>query len=243
MPSQGIDRATRLVLIVDDVPENLSVLHDALDESGYSVLAALNGESALIRARQSLPDIILLDAAMPGMDGFEVASLLKADLATSHIPIIFMTGITEPEHIVAAFKAGGTDYVSKPVRTSEVIARIASHLQSARKTTQARSALDAFGQATMSVIPETGRVTWQTPLARDLLARYFNIRIDLVPPIVRNWLRTSIACLRSQPGTPLQPLKVIHASSRVIFSLHSQSADDEWLLVLSEENDKKSSEQ
>jgi len=78
-----IDRASQdVVLIVDDVPENLSLLYDALDEAGYAVLVATNGESALQRARQSLPDVILLDALMPGMDGFEVARRLKADAET-----------------------------------------------------------------------------------------------------------------------------------------------------------------
>src|ERR1700745_4019769 len=93
---------TDVVLIVDDVPETLSLLHDALEESGYTVLVATNGESALQRARQGVPDIVLLDALMPGMDGFEVSRRLKADHSTQHIPIIFMTGLTETEHVVAA---------------------------------------------------------------------------------------------------------------------------------------------
>ena len=93
-----LDRANSdVVLIVDDVPDNLSVLHDALDESGYTVLLATSGEAALQRARQALPDIVLLDAMMPGMDGFEVARRLKATPQTAHIPIIFMTGRSE-EH-------------------------------------------------------------------------------------------------------------------------------------------------
>ena len=97
-----LDRANSdVVLIVDDVPDNLSVLHDALDESGYSVLVATSGEAALQRAAQALPDIVLLDAMMPGMDGFEVARRLKAQALTQHIPIIFMTGLTETEHLVA----------------------------------------------------------------------------------------------------------------------------------------------
>src|SRR5258706_9384610 len=84
-----------VVLIVDDVPDNLSVLHDALDESGYTVLVATSGEAALQRASQAVPDIVLLDAMMPGLDGFEVAKRLKASPLTAHIPIIFMTGLTE----------------------------------------------------------------------------------------------------------------------------------------------------
>ena len=94
--------ASARVLIVDDLPDNLAVLHDALDEAGYTVLVATDGPSAIARARQSLPDIILLDALMPGMDGFEVARALKADAATAAIPIVFMTALTETEHVVAA---------------------------------------------------------------------------------------------------------------------------------------------
>ena len=105
-----------LVLLVDDTPDNLAVLHDALDESGYTVLVATSGEQALQSARAALPDIVLLDAVMPGIDGFEVARRLKADEATAAIPIVFMTGLTETEHDISAFGAGGVDYVTKPVR-------------------------------------------------------------------------------------------------------------------------------
>src|SRR5690606_29221958 len=80
----------RVVLIVDDVPDNVAPLHDALDDAGYTVLVALDGESAIRRARQALPDMVLLDAVMPGIDGFEVARRLKADATTAGIPIIFM---------------------------------------------------------------------------------------------------------------------------------------------------------
>jgi CheY-like chemotaxis protein/DNA-binding CsgD family transcriptional regulator len=145
---------TDVVLIVDDVPDNLSVLHDALDESGYTVLVATNGESALLRAQQALPDVVLLDALMPGLDGFEVARRLKAHPDTAHIPIIFMTGLTETEHVVAAFGAGGVDYVTKPIRAQEVLARMAVHMRSARRAAQAdqaHNALDAFGHATMAI--------------------------------------------------------------------------------------------
>jgi DNA-binding response OmpR family regulator len=140
-----------VVLIVDDVPDNLSLLHDALDEAGYKVLVATNGESALARARQALPDVILLDAVMPGIDGFEVARRLKADFSTQHIPIVFMTGLTETEHVVAAFEAGGSDYVTKPVRPPEVLARIAAHLRTARQLQEAaKSTPDALDDATLA---------------------------------------------------------------------------------------------
>jgi CheY-like chemotaxis protein len=151
-----------LVLIVDDVPDNLQLLHDALDAAGHTVLVATHGEAALQRARLSLPDVILLDAVMPGMDGFEVARRLKQDYVTRPIPIVFMTGLTDSEHVVAAFAAGGADYVTKPLRPPEVLARIAAHTANARQMQQASSALDAFGQATLALNPDNGRLVWQT---------------------------------------------------------------------------------
>ncbi len=147
MPEPAAD----VVLIVDDVPENLSVLHDALDEAGYKVLVATNGESALARARQALPDVILLDAIMPGIDGFEVARRLKADFSTQHIPIVFMTGLTETEHVVAAFAAGSSDYVTKPIRPPEVLARIAAHLRTARQLQEARTPPENLDDDTLMV--------------------------------------------------------------------------------------------
>ncbi|WP_374247003.1 response regulator [Zoogloea sp.] len=224
-----------LVLIVDDIPENLSLLHDALDEAGYTVLVATNGESALQRARHSVPDVILLDAVMPGMDGFEVARRLKADFTTQHIPIVFMTGLTETEHVVAAFDAGGADYVTKPIRPQEVLARIAAHMQSARLMRQARSALDAFGQATLAVQPESGRLVWQTPLARKLLGDYFGSDDDVAPQAVRAWIAESAKARRD--GLAFPPLTIGRGAKRLLFTLHERAGEDEWLLALREESD------
>ena len=112
-----------VVLVVDDVPDNITLLNDALDEAGYMVLVATSGEAALSLAARAHPDIVLLDAVMPGLDGFEVARRLRADPVTAGIPIVFMTGLTETEHVVAAFAAGGTDYVTKPIKPREVLAR------------------------------------------------------------------------------------------------------------------------
>jgi DNA-binding response OmpR family regulator/DNA-binding CsgD family transcriptional regulator len=224
-----------IVLIVDDIPENLSLLHDALDEAGYTVLVATNGESALQRARQSRPDVILLDALMPGMDGFEVARRLKADFGTQHIPIVFMTGLTETEHVVAAFAAGGADYVTKPIRPAEVLARIAAHMQNARQMKQARTALDAFGQATVAVRASDGKRVWQTPLARKLLQEYFASGEEETPQRLLDWITDAEAAHR-QSREPMA-LLIADGSRRLLASFHDQTGDQEWLVVLREEND------
>jgi CheY-like chemotaxis protein/DNA-binding CsgD family transcriptional regulator len=229
------DNLSEIVLIVDDIPENLSLLHDALDETGYTVLVATNGESALQRARLSLPDVILLDALMPGMDGFEVARRLKADFATQHIPIVFMTGLTETEHVVAAFAAGGADYVTKPIRPPEVLARIAAHMMNARQMKQARSALDAFGQATVAVRAVDGKLVWQTPLARKLLKDYFANPEEVAPEELLAWIRDANQARRN--SREARPLLVAQGNRRLLASFHDQTGDEEWLVVLREEND------
>ncbi len=227
-----IDRLNEdVVLIVDDVPENLSLLNDALDDAGYAVLVATGGESALQRARQTLPDVILLDAVMPGMDGFEVARRLKLDPATEPIPIIFMTGLTEPEHVVEAFAAGSADYVTKPIRPSEVLARIASHVRRARQTQQARSVLDAYGQACMAIRPADSRIVWQTPLARDLIGNYCG---DSAESSAR--IATWIACATSHAAAS-QPLQIKGSKGRLVLTLHGHTEEGECLVVLKEDND------
>jgi DNA-binding NarL/FixJ family response regulator len=235
MPDRLEHDISDIVLIVDDVPENLSLLHDALDEAGYTVLVATHGEAALQRARQSLPDVILLDAMMPGMDGFEVARRLKADFATHHIPIVFMTGLTETEHVVAAFTAGGADYVTKPIRPAEVLARIAAHMRNARQMRQARTALDAFGQATVAVHVDSGKRVWQTALARKLLDDYFACGEKETPPRLLEWIAQAVASQRE--GREPSALLVADGSRRLLASFHDQTGDEEWLVVLREEND------
>lgn len=239
-----------VVLIVDDVPDNLSVLHDALDESGYTVLVATNGDGALQRAAQALPDVVLLDAVMPGMDGFEVARRLKAHPATAQIPIIFMTGLTETEHVVAAFAAGGVDYVTKPIRAQEVLARIGVHISSARarlheraQATQAHNALDAFGHATMAIQLDdtTGalRAVWQTPLARRLMHDYFGAAPAQIPEQVLEWLRaeSSLAANGREPR-PLPISRPADGGTRqLVFALQQRTGDDDLLIVMREVSD------
>ncbi|MFT3717602.1 response regulator [Pseudorhodoferax sp.] len=244
---QTLDRANSdVVLIVDDVPDNLAMLHDALDESGYAVLVATSGEMALQRAAQAVPDVVLLDAMMPGMDGFEVARRLKAAPATAHIPVIFMTGLTETEHLVAALACGGVDYVTKPIRPKEVLARMQVHLASARERRQARNALDAFGYASITVRASDGRLMWQTALARELLQRYCGGPVpagggSLAPVVVLDWLRAHLAAAQQQIEPP--PLAIEHGARRLTLRLHQQTGDGEgegggdWLIVMREESD------
>jgi CheY-like chemotaxis protein/DNA-binding CsgD family transcriptional regulator len=237
-----------VVLIVDDVPDNVTLLLDAMEQAGFTVLIALDGASALQRASQALPDVILLDARMPEMDGFEVARRLKADPETSHIPLIFMTGLTETEHIEAALAAGGVDYVTKPVKPREVIARMRVHLNAARAQRQARNALDAFGYASITVRLGDGKLMWQTPLARELLMRYFGTSAPAMPEKVLQWIRQSVQRLGEASSTaPFEPPRLVvdNADRRLSFRLHQQTGDSDtggeaggdWLIVMRESND------
>ena len=224
----NLDRMnTDIVLIVDDVPENLSLLHDALDEAGYTVLVATNGEDALQRARKSRPDVILLDALMPGMDGFEVAQRMKGDFSTQHIPIIFMTGLTETEHVLAAFATGGADYVTKPIKPQEVLARIAAHMQNARQMKQARTALDASGQATVAIREFDGCIVWQTPQARKLLGDYFDADKALIYPYLLAWLNKARQAVSEGREPPLVIVRLTSHLQIVTMQYSRRTSKDE----------------
>jgi DNA-binding response OmpR family regulator/DNA-binding CsgD family transcriptional regulator len=241
MKKANDDRSTQtVVLIVDDVLDNLAVLHDALDESGFVVLIAQDGATALATAAQAQPDVILLDAIMPGLDGFEVCRRLKQELVTRHIPVIFMTGLTESENIVAGFEAGGTDYVTKPIRTAEVLARISAHLKTSRLVHQTRGVLDAFGQAAIAVTPGTGKIVWQTPLARQWMERYFGEEnmpeySATMPPELVRWLKELFE--GGIVGLNKPTLTIPQGSGRLIFTLVEIDNDDQWVILLHEESD------
>ena len=198
------------------------------------------------------------------MDGFEVARRLKGLPATAHIPIIFMTGLTETEHLEAALEAGGIDYVTKPIKPREVMARMGVHLGAARKARQdasqareARNALDAFGYASITVRAVDGRIVWQTPLARELLQRYFGEAGPDGPPAaaghwapepVQAWLRRHVLAdnaterLATSQADPPR-LAVEQGARRLTFRLHQQAGDSagggDWLIVMREVSDAK----
>ncbi|HWN69538.1 MAG TPA: hybrid sensor histidine kinase/response regulator [Haliangium sp.] len=118
-----------IVLLVDDTPANLGVLFEHLDEHGYRVLVAEDGEEAMDLAERVRPDVILLDVMMPGIDGFETCQRLKAVPETRDIPVIFMTALTDTRDKVRGFRAGAVDYVTKPVQHEEVLARVRTHVE------------------------------------------------------------------------------------------------------------------
>lgn len=157
-----------LVLVVDDSPDTVGMLNDTLEKAGMTTLVALEGSQAINIARKMLPDIILLDAMMPIMDGFEVCRCLKADAELKSTPVIFMTGLKDTESVVKGFEAGGVDYVTKPISTIELLARVRVHLANARLTQSAQSALDATGQY-MFAVNACGQILWTTPQVNQLL--------------------------------------------------------------------------
>ncbi|HEX6704703.1 MAG TPA: response regulator transcription factor [Albitalea sp.] len=161
-----------VILIVDDVPSSLGALVGELEAEGYTVLVAGDGAAALERLELVTPDAILLDALMPGLDGFEVCRRLKAEPAWAHVPVIFMTGLSETAHIVAGFSAGGVDYVVKPVRAQEVLARLATHVRNARAARLAREAVDIGGLGVL-VADARGRIAWHSPQAQRWLRAFF----------------------------------------------------------------------
>jgi DNA-binding response OmpR family regulator/DNA-binding CsgD family transcriptional regulator len=158
-----------VALVIDDSPETLRLLTDALDGAGMTVLVAMDGAAAMRIVDQITPDIILLDAVMPGMDGFETCRRLKRDAGLSNVPVIFMTGLAETEHIVSGLEAGGVDYVTKPIVIEEMLARIRVHLANARMTQSARAALDVSGRFLFAVNRQ-GKIMWATPQAQKLLS-------------------------------------------------------------------------
>ncbi len=127
--TKPIDFQNYSILIIDDNPTNLSVLVDYLEDCGFEIMVARDGEIGLKRAKIANPDLILLDVMMPGIDGFETCQRLKADDETAGMPVIFMTALDSTEDKLKGFEVGGVDYVTKPIQHQEVLARVTTHLR------------------------------------------------------------------------------------------------------------------
>jgi DNA-binding response OmpR family regulator/DNA-binding CsgD family transcriptional regulator len=164
--------AREQVLVVDDNPAELNMLADALTGAGYEVAAASSGEAALDFCASEVPDAIVLDALMAGMNGFEACRRLKQNARFLHVPILFLTGLTDTGHVLEGLEAGSVDYVTKPVIFSELAARIRVHISNARIAQGTRVALDFTGRHLLAVDGQ-GRLLWSTPQAAALLRQSF----------------------------------------------------------------------
>mgnify|MGYP001081107135 CR=1 FL=1 len=165
------------VLVVDDTPANLKLLVEMLSRDGYKARLARNGQAALAAARARVPDLILLDISMPGMDGFQVCEALKDDPDTREVPVIFISALSDTLDKVRAFSAGGVDYITKPFQWEEVAARVRTHLELKR-------AREALGVSNAELNNVNGHLTRLIAvLAHDLrnpLSGFMNYPAELL---------------------------------------------------------------
>ncbi|MCZ7495721.1 response regulator [Agrobacterium rhizogenes] len=236
MSGQAAAAPRDIVLLVDDSPEALGFLTDALEQSGFSALIATSGQAALNIAERITPDIILLDAVMPAMDGFETCRRLKANAAVAQVPVIFMTGLTETEHVVRALESGGVDYLTKPINIDELRARIRVHLSNARSAQSARVALDAAGRHLLAV-RANGVIHWSTPQATRLVnaATGRDDGMEIVTSHIGRWLAERAA---AETGRDV-PLTITEAGRPALqLSFLGAMGPDEFLFRLTAANEK-----
>lgn len=153
----AIEIGSEQILLVDDNPINLQILYKTLQGSGYRLLIAKNGQSALEIARRAKPSLVLLDVMMPDMDGFDVCAQLKADSATAAIAVIFLSALGDSQAKVRGFAVGGVDYIAKPFQSDEVVARVRTHIKIRRLEQQLErrnSELEAENQQILDAIEE-----------------------------------------------------------------------------------------
>ncbi|MBW8855313.1 MAG: response regulator transcription factor [Bradyrhizobium sp.] len=224
-----------VALIVDDSPETLRLLTDALDGAGMTVMVALDGAAAMRIVDQITPDIVLLDAVMPGLDGFETCKRLKRDAGLDHVPIIFMTGLTETEHIVRGLEAGGVDYVTKPIVVEEMLARIRVHLANARLTQSARAALDVSGRYLLAV-NGVGKIMWATPQAQKLLSDALSAESDddvVLPDPIPQWLDQA---RKGKAGSKAAIMTALPGNEQLRLQYMGRLGSNEFLLRLAKDS-------
>lgn len=209
------------ILIVDDDADTRTMLAAFITGEGYEAVLAGDGEAAIARFDEERPDLVLLDAVMPGLDGFETCRRIKARNSAANTPVIFMTGLTQSEHVVLGLAAGGVDYVTKPLVLSELAARIRVHLGNALKARQTALGLERVGAQLFSC-GDDGKIGWITPEAEKILALLTSEDIaDLQAHI-----RTAIA------GASTGPQTFGSGSARVSLTLLGSAGGDEHLFKL-----------
>lgn len=192
-----------VVLAIDDDPDTLRFISDALEANDMSVMVATSGTAGIELARRVRPDVILLDAVMPRMDGFETCRRLKSAPDPETAPVIFMTGLSDTQNILQGLGAGGVDYITKPVNIDVLVARIITHALNAQAISSARAALDQVGRAVLAFTPD-GTLSWGSASAMTLLD------VGQARPLVEDGpnaapFRTWLVNLTAQPVSRAKP--------------------------------------
>lgn len=210
-----------IALVVDDNPDSLGMVSAALEAEGMTVLVARDGHSAIQLTSRVQPDVILMDAVMPDLDGFETCRRLKSGKNPTPAPIVFMTGLTDQEHVVKGLRSGGVDYITKPVVVEEMVARLTTHILNARALKSAREAV-GFIESSVFAFDSNGALVWSTEKARQALdAGSFNV----VSPLIINWI---VNCI----GTPVSEVENHVVSETHALKFVGVSAADEVLIKL-----------
>ncbi|MDD5462046.1 MAG: response regulator transcription factor [Methylococcales bacterium] len=225
-----------IVMIIDDTPGNLALLSDTLSEAGYRVLVATDGQSALEQIAYLKPDIILLDVLMPGIDGFETCKRLKSDPDTADIPVLFMTALSELDNLLRGFGEGAVDYIVKPIRPPEVLARVDVQLTQSRNLKRIESALKNSLFSALA-INSSGNITWSSPggvrwldefLQKHALSGICKIGSPLPKPVLE-WVKQYMAIAgKSDEGA----FESYQAGVSFAAKITPCQNSDEYLLVL-----------
>jgi DNA-binding response OmpR family regulator/DNA-binding CsgD family transcriptional regulator len=223
-----------IAMIIDDTPGNLALLSDTLSEAGYRVLVATDGLSALEQIAYLKPDIILLDIMMPGIDGFETCKRLKSGSETADIPVLFMTALSELDNLLRGFDEGAVDYIVKPIRPPEVLARVDLQLTQARNLRRVESALNNSPFSALA-IDSSGSITWVTPgairwldefLQKHLLTSSTEVGSPLPKPMIE-WVRQCLAVAEKS-----ETFESYRSGVRFLANITPCLSAGEYLLVL-----------
>lgn len=180
----------------------------ALENEGLTVLVARDGHAAIQLTQRVQPDVILMDAVMPELDGFETCRILKSGPNPILAPIIFMTGLSDQEHVVKGLRAGGVDYITKPVVIEELLARLTTHVLNSRLLQSARQAIDASERLILA-FDKNGTLKWGSKKAVQA-TKAGAIDIDAAP--FKAWLTSCIA----QPVSSLEPFESLEGTLQFI---------------------------
>ncbi|MEL6682906.1 MAG: DNA-binding response regulator, partial [Pseudomonadota bacterium] len=205
-----------IALVVDDDPASLTMVSTALEESGMTVIVARDGRTAIDLANRVRPDVILLDALMPNMDGFETCRRLKAPPFSIPTPVVFMTGLSDANDVVRGLNAGGVDYITKPIVIDEMIARIGVHIVNSNLIQSARNALDQSGRSLLA-FDRDGNLRWGSDKALEEIQNDNDTLSGIKGWVIANW---------SKPISQIDPFE----TEQLQFQMLGRSTSDEVLV-------------